>query len=213
MDLNPKGFCLRECSICEKMDLTASLAAGIASAFLPGATIQTVLDTMKRYSSDIFRRGIVLIMDIAYQSKTVDEFVEKFYDKMPDWTWPQRSWNKERFFSGNSLEFIPVAMGILYLCGEDPNESIVEGASFGRDCDTIASIIGQIVGTLYGASALRKDWIEVCERANEDFFEELEGDRKANFYYMAQRMVEALKKEKSRLEERIRILEKIFGDI
>jgi ADP-ribosylglycohydrolase len=192
-------------------DAAASLAAGIASAFLPGATVQTVLDTMTRYSSDIFRRGIILTMDIAHKSKTVDEFVEKFYEKMLDWTWPQRNWNKEKFFSGNSLEFIPAAMGILHLCGEDPNESIVEGASFGRDCDTIASIIGQIVGALYGASALRKDWIEDCEKANEDFFEELEGDRKANFYSMAQRLVEALKKEKSRLEERARTLEKILS--
>lgn len=192
-------------------DAAASIAAGIAAAFLPDATVETVLDTMTEYSCDLFRRGIILTMDLAHNSKDVDEFVEKFYERMLDWTWPQREWNKERFFSGNSLEFVPAAMAILHLCKEDPDESIIEGASFGRDCDTIASIVGQIVGILHGASSLREDWIKTCEKANEDFFEELEGDKQANFYSMAQRLVEALKKQKSEIEERVKILKKILS--
>ena len=192
-------------------DAAATVAAGVAAAFLPDATVDSVLETMTEYSSDLFRRGVVLTMDLAYASDNVDEFAEKFYDRMLDWTWPSRGWKKERFFSGDSLEFVPAAMAILYLCKGDVEESIVEGTSFGRDCDTIASVIGNLVGAMHGASAIRKDWIEMSEEANADFFEELEGDRKANFYSMACRMVEALKAERQAAQERVKVLDRILG--
>jgi ADP-ribosylglycohydrolase len=191
-------------------DAAASLAAGVAAAFLPDASIESVLDTMTEYSSELFRRSIIMTMDLAYNSDNMDQFTEKFYLKMLDWTWPSRGWKKEKFFSGSSLEFVPAAMAILYLCKGDPEESIVEGASFGRDCDTIASVIGNIVGALHGAEALREDWIEISEEANAGFFEELEGNREANFYSMAQRMVEALKLERKAVQERLEMLDMII---
>ena len=191
-------------------DTAASVAAGVAAAFLPDVTVDSVLKTMTEYSSDLLRRGIILTMDLAYDSSSVDEFTEKFYDKMLDWTWPSRGWKKDRFFSGNSLEFVPAAMALLYLCKGDVEESIVEGASFGRDCDTIASVIGNIVGAMHGASVIRRDWIETTEEANADFFEELEGDKDANFYSMAYRMVEAIKSERQTTQERLKMLDEIL---
>ena len=168
---------------------------------------------MVKYCSDIVRRAITLTMDLAYNSRTVDEFAVKYYAKMLDWTWPSRTWNKEHFFSGSSIEIVPVATAILYFCKEDVNECIIEGASFGRDCDTISSVVGSLAGTLVGASAIRSDWIEACEKANEEFFEELEGDRKANFYSMACRLVEALMTERHIAIERVRMLDKMLGEL
>jgi len=52
----------------------------------------------------------------------VDEFAGKFYATMLDWTWPSRNWNRKRFFSGSSLEIVPVAMAILHLCKGDVNQ-------------------------------------------------------------------------------------------
>jgi len=78
----------------------------------------------------------------------------------------------------------------------------IEGASFGRDCDTIARAAGCLTGALEGASAIRQDWIQTVERANRDFFEELEGDVRANFYSMAQRLVEALRAEQRAARQR-----------
>lgn len=75
--------------------------------------------------------------------------------------------------------------------GGDVNQSMIEAASFGRDCDTTASLAGSVAEAMQGASAIRQDWIETVERANVDFFEEVEGDRQANFRSMAQRLVEA----------------------
>jgi hypothetical protein len=79
----------------------------------------------------------------------------------------------------------------------------VEGASFGRDADTIASVVGGLAGALRGAGAIREDWIEQCERANEEFFAEVEGDEQANFRRMARRLVEATESEKRAIRERL----------
>ncbi len=195
-------------------DGAATMAAGVAAAFLPGATIRTVLDTMSTHSSYLMQRAIELTMDLAYSSSTVDQFAEKYYAKMLDWTWPtppHQTWNKERFFSGNTIELVPITMAILHLCGGDVNQSMIEAASFGRDCDTTASMAGAIAGAMQGASAIRQDWIKTVEEANLDFFEELEGDPKANFYSMAQRLVGALKAEKQAAQDRADMLEHMLA--
>ena len=102
-------------------------------------------------------------------------------------------------------------MALLYLCGGEVNECIIEGASFGRDCDTIARCVGCLAGAMQGASAIRQDWIKTVERANEELFEEVEGDPKTNFYAMARRLVEALNAEKQAAQERVRTLEDLLG--
>jgi hypothetical protein len=88
-------------------------------------------------------------------------------------------------------------VGIFHLCEGDANRCIVEGASFSRDADTIASVVGSLVGSLGGAGAIREDWIEQCEEANEEFFAEVEGDPRANFRQMARRLVEATRSRRS----------------
>lgn len=193
-------------------DGAATMAAGVAAAFLPGATIESVLDTMLDHSSYLIRRAIERTMDLACASAeahpgsevqavraAVDHLAALYYAKMLDWSWPtppDRPWDKDHFFSGNTIELLPITMAILYLCRGDVNQSMIEAASFGRDCDTTASMAGSIAGALHGASAIRPDWITTVENANLDFFREVEGDPAANFYSMAQRLVAALRAEK-----------------
>jgi ADP-ribosylglycohydrolase len=150
-------------------------------------------------------------MDLALKSTDVDDFAEKYYAKMLDWSWPSRNWKKEHFFSGNSIELIPITMAILHLCDGDVNQSMIEAASFGRDCDTTASMAGAIAGALHGAHAIRQDWITTVETANQDFFEELEGSPEANFYSMAERLVQALRIEHQRTANRIKLLDTILN--
>jgi ADP-ribosylglycohydrolase len=194
-------------------DGAATVAAGVAAAFLPDATVETVLATMTKYSSEFMRRAIELTMDLATTSDSVDDFAEKYYAKMLDWSWPSppgHAWNKDRFFSGNTVELVPITMAILHLCDGDVNESIIEAASFGRDCDTTASLAGSIAGVMHGASALRRDWIETVEQANVDFFVEVEGDPRANFLAMARRLVSALEAEHRTAEARARLLQTLL---
>lgn len=192
----------------------ATMAAGIAAAFIPGATVESVLDTMYQKSAFVIKRAIELTMDLAYSSGDVDEFAAKFYDRMLDWTYPwppQRGWDKNHFYCGNAREIIPATMAILYLCKGDVNQTMIEGASFGRDCDTIASIGGAIAGAMQGASAIRQDWIEQCEKANEPFYAEVGGDPQANQMYLSKKLIDVLCNEQKAAQQRAEFLEKLLS--
>jgi ADP-ribosylglycohydrolase len=197
----------------EDRDGAAALAAAVATAFIPEITVADVIKSMFEHSSFVVKRSLELTMDMAYASQTVDEFAEKFYATMLDWKWPlpRDQWNKERTVSGSSLEIVPVVAALLYLCQGDVNQCIIEGAGFGRDCDTISNIVGEIAGAMQGASAIRSNWIEESEKANVAFFEELEGDPKANFHSMAERLDDALQKEQQAVQKRVEMLKGILS--
>ena len=69
-----------------------------------------------------------------------------------------------------------------YCCaGHDPNQALIEAASFGRDTDTIADVLSCLVGALHGASALKPNWADDIEHANHDSFAEASDGRPASF--------------------------------
>lgn len=194
-------------------DGAATFAAGVAAAFVPGATLESVLEVMRSYSSALMQRAIYRTMKLARACKTVDEFAEKYYATMLDYTWvsnPGESNERDRFFSGNTIELVPITMAILHLTAGDTNQAMIEAASFGRDCDTTAGMAGSITGALHGATSIRQDWIATVENANEDFYMEVEDDLKANFHSMAQRMVEALHNEQQAASTRADFLKSIL---
>lgn len=187
-------------------DAGAAVAAGIAAGMVPGATVDDVLGTITDYATDTLFCAIDLTMDLTADSDSVDEFTERFYDDMLDWRRTLR-WDKQHYYDGKLhsttvLEIVPAMIAILDLCDGDPERSIVEAASFGRQADTIAGLVGNVVGAVHGASALRDDWIDTCEQANRDFFEEVEGTPDANFESMAHRLVDALENERQRSKRR-----------
>jgi ADP-ribosylglycohydrolase len=194
----------------ENRDGAATFAAGVAAAFSPGATVASVISAMQEHSTYLYKRALERTLDLAADCRNVDEFVERYYDRLLDWTWPCQDARKPWYNSGSTLEVLPITAALLQLCQGDVQQVMIEGASFGRDCDTIAGLGGLLAGALQGASAIRQDWILAVERANTDLFLEVDGNPSANFYSMAARMVEALYSQKSRLVERQRSLEQIL---
>lgn len=194
----------------ENRDGAATIAAGIASAFVPGATSASVIETMLQYSSFVIRRALELTLDLAYASADVDVFAEKFYARMLDWTWPSLKWDKNHYFSGSSLELVPITASVLHFF-TDVNQAMIEAASLGRDCDTTASLAGSILGAIQGASAIRPDWVETVEQGNSDFFTELEGRPDANFHHMAGRLMTALQAEQRAAQARAAQLAILLG--
>ncbi len=60
--------------------------------------------------------------------------------------------------SPDARETVPVTLALFLLAKGDPREAIIMGANFGRDTDTIASMVGALAGAFRGASALPPDW-------------------------------------------------------
>ena len=193
-------------------DAAATIAAGTAACFATEASPETVIDVMRSHATYEVRRLLDAGAELARTSQDVDSFVVQFYDRLLDRTFPcppGENWNPERSVAATSREVIPAVAGLLRLCGHDPNHSLVEPASFGRD-DTIASVLGCMVGALHGASALRPDWIEDCERANAAFFAEA-GHGTDSFKVTAVRLVEALQSELRKARRRAETLERLLS--
>lgn len=186
-------------------DACATMAAGVAAAIAPGASVEDVIDAMLANSSFLVRRAIVRALDLVERTGSIEEFTAAYYEQLLDWTYPTppgEEWTPGSF-SAASLESLPAIVGLLRLCGDDPTAAVVAGAGFGRDCDTIASLLGNVCGALHGAGRFPRDWIEQCETANADFFREVEGDPARNFASMAERLCEVLRQEREAAEARL----------
>lgn len=199
----------------EECEFAGAFAAAQAAAFEPGMTFDRLLETTRKHSTQIVQRAIDMTMDLVVSCDGVQEYKERFYTSLLDWTWPMREWAVHKNFCGYSREIIPVVFAILHYCWNDPDAAIIEGANFGRDCDTIASLVGTILGTVHGGTAIRADWRDLCERANADFFAELLGDPTKGFEWMAAELEKAvvgrLQRDEIRHQERLRRAETRVG--
>jgi ADP-ribosylglycohydrolase len=198
-------------------DAAATVAAAVAAALLPGTTVDAVLEVMRRYSSYEVRRLIEMALDLAAASADAGQFADAFYAAMLDRTFPcppGLPWDPDRWVGPTSREALPAVVGVLRVSGADANQCIIEGASLGRDADTIASVVGCIAGSLHGASALRDDWIADCEAANQDLFTEAEGSAAgAGFRVTAERLIQALHQHRNATEERLTTLDAMLQDL
>jgi ADP-ribosylglycohydrolase len=105
--------------------------------------------------------------------------------------------------------YVPLAM--LHYAQGDPDLAMIEAARYGRDCDTIAAMAGCLGGALAGAHAIRSDWIETAERANQELYSFLEGDRSLDHAAMARRLVEAYRQEVGRRQSGVTVMERILA--
>ena len=65
-----------------------------------------------------------------------------------------------------ALEMVPAALALCVIAKGDAEQAIVGAANLGRDADTIASMAGQLCGTLQGASGLPPTWVAQVLHAN-----------------------------------------------
>ena len=139
------------------------MAACVAHAFLPGATVNSLVECAcansylyGELSQELINR-IQGAVELARESKSVYRFYREFYDRF---LVPQPSWQIY------ILEQIPATLALLTFGANDPKHAILAAVNFGRDTDTIACMVGELAGTLFGASALPTDWITTIMVAN-----------------------------------------------
>jgi ADP-ribosylglycohydrolase len=134
-------------------DAACSMAAAVAAAFHPDATADSILHAATVYlppkSAHIMRGFIEATLSLAQEADDYQIFRERYY--------------AERLLPGiampDSRETVPVALSLFYLAGGDPQQTILFGANFGRDADTIASMAGALAGAFRGATAFPPSWL------------------------------------------------------
>ena len=123
-------------------DGAAAIASTIAAAFLPGATVDSVLqaavDAIKPWSGAEMRTLIIDVLALARSSQDYKAFRKAF----------QKSYCKPVIC--DSRETVPAALAMVWFARGDPWKAVVLSANFGRDADTIGCMAGGICGALTG---------------------------------------------------------------
>ena len=138
-------------SFCQ--DAAAAIAAGVAEAFRPKATVDSILnaavDFLEPLSGKMMKERIEKALDLAHRSGDFKRFRSAVYDQA------------DTFFCRigcDSRETIPLTLALFRLSGGDFGKAVTYGANLGRDADTIACMVGGIAGALGGEEAIDPKW-------------------------------------------------------
>jgi ADP-ribosylglycohydrolase len=153
-------------------DGAAAVAAAVAEAMNPAASVESVLcasvDYIDKKSGEEMLDLISLFLSDAKSSGSYLSFRERVYK------------NSDRYFKPlacDSRETVPLALALFALADGELEQSILYGANFGRDADTIATMSGAIAGALHGAERIKKEWREktrsICSIDQEELAEKL----------------------------------------
>ena len=142
-------------------DAACAIAAAVAEAMKPSATVDTIIDAGTKYlhpkSAHVMTAKINEVMGLARASTGYEDFRERFYETC--------LYN----LICDSRETVPCVFALFYLAQGDPVKAICMAANFGRDSDTLATMAGALAGAYRGVDALRNDWVAKvrCERQEE----------------------------------------------
>ncbi len=156
------------------LEAAAVMAASVAEAFKPGASVSSIIDAALTVAKDGTADCIAAIADKA---STMSDWkaaiaplrdVMREYDTSPDDARRERgngtnAWTPSRH---HSIEEVPLALGFLVVTGGDFEGTIMGATNYGRDNDSIAGMGGAIAGAMHGLDALRSEWVEQINTAN-----------------------------------------------
>ncbi|MGO4586543.1 ADP-ribosylglycohydrolase family protein [Arthrobacter sp. 2RAF6] len=153
-------------------------AAAVAAAVAPGATVGSVIDAALRYAHDGSKAAIEAVVRAATSIsddatdkeigvilrnaiRPFDTVGDKYREPNMDARLPSRT---------KAIEELPVALGLLVAYNGDFRKTILGAANYGRDSDSIASMVGSLAGGIGGMAAVATDWLDsIAEASRVDF--------------------------------------------
>lgn len=146
-------------------------AAAVAAACAPGATADSVIGECLALAKDGTRAAIEAVAEVAAKHRDfetalapVRAAVAPFDTVGPDYRSP--SLGARRPSRLHSVEELPVALGMLLVGEADYRRTVLGSVNYGRDCDSIATMSGAIVGALRGEEAVPADWAKRVAEAS-----------------------------------------------
>jgi hypothetical protein len=139
-------------------------AVAVASAFEPGATIESVIENVLRYAGGAgrnkteFCHRVKRALEIASGCGDVFALREPFYKEMLV-TFPPYDY---MFL----LEIIPEVLALCMIAKDDPVMALIGATALGRDADTSAAVACEITGALHGAGVFPKEWVDRVLKCN-----------------------------------------------
>lgn len=154
-------------------ECAGAMAAAHAALLGPTAKAEDAVEAAKAYCPTL-APYVDRATELALQTGDIETFTERYYQRYvpgPNedyWMGLGKDWVRpgEPFcFNADPLEVCSLGIGFYVLAQGDMKKAISGGASFGRDCDTIAGIAGSLTGAFYGMSNLPKSWIDSVMKA------------------------------------------------
>ncbi|MCQ8194814.1 ADP-ribosylglycohydrolase family protein [Streptomyces rugosispiralis] len=146
-------------------------AAAVASAFKPGATVDSVIADALALAKDGTKTAIEAVCEVAVRYDDFEDALQPLraavepYDTVgPEYRKP--SLGARRPSRLHAIEELPVALGMLVVGRGDFRHTVLGSVNYGRDCDSIATMSGAIVGAMRGADAVPAEWSSEVARAS-----------------------------------------------
>jgi ADP-ribosylglycohydrolase len=132
-------------------DAAAAIAAAVAAGLRPGVeageAFAAALASLRPVSGNRMRALIGEALELAGSSGGYNDFRQAYHS----------GWRQS--IMCDSRETVPAAFGLALLAGGDLVRAVEYAANFGRDADTIASMVGALCGALQGTLPLPADWV------------------------------------------------------
>ncbi|MFC8274163.1 ADP-ribosylglycohydrolase family protein [Streptomyces sp. NPDC057271] len=146
-------------------------AAAVAAACAPGATPESVVTAAGSLAKDGTRTAIEAVAEVAARHTDFESAlaplrraVAPFDTVGPDYRAP--SLGARRPSRLHAIEELPIALGMLLVGGGDYRRTVLGAVNYGRDCDSIATMAGAIVGALAGEAAVPPAWAKRVAEAS-----------------------------------------------
>jgi ADP-ribosylglycohydrolase len=163
------------------LEAAGVFAAAVAAAFVPGATIHTVVEAALALAKDGTRNAIADIVaaarDLSRSGAAYDAVVARFHQVIAPYSpmgddvqhGPQKAGVATAAYQPSrllSIEELPLALGFAVLNGGEFRKSIEDGINSGRDTDSIGVMAGAILGAMHGESVIAPDDRDQLDRVN-----------------------------------------------
>ena len=163
------------------LEAAGVFAAAVAAAFVPGTTIERVVNTAADLAKDGTRAAIADIagaaLDLARKGADHAEVTAEFHRIIARYSPMGDDVTHSAAKAGRltdayqpsrlrAIEELPLALGFALVNDGAFHQSVADGVNSGRDTDSIGVMIGAILGALHGADIIRPEDHAAIEAAN-----------------------------------------------
>jgi hypothetical protein len=158
-------------------NLIAAVQAGVAASVMPGATVETVCNTVLEYAGPLARTLLTRAQRIACDHDgDWDGFVQAVYAQAlveqcsaeVDGPLPAPAVAGDPYRGATILwaEQIPLAFAAFVWGKGDFVKTLAACINLGRDCDSIGSTCGSWIGGLIGLQGMPVVWVDALQNVN-----------------------------------------------
>jgi ADP-ribosylglycohydrolase len=134
------------------LEVAAGIAAGVAEACKPDATVASIIDTVLGELTEMPRAEVEKGLEWAREVgdwKELRPLYDDRYRGMRD---------------SNAVEILSGGLACFLVADGRPRDAILYAVNLGRDTDCKAYVAGGLAGALRGISELPEDWVDTIEK-------------------------------------------------